>query len=283
MRYGLPYMGSKNKIAEKIISQLPSAEHFYDLFGGGGAISHCALLSGKYKYVHYNELDPLIYKGFNMAINGEFKNENRWISKEEFHRLKDTDPYVALCFSYGNNPIKGYVYSKVIEPYRKALHYAICLNDFSLLKELNIFIDETVKGKINIINEIKKNNKMFKIKHIEHLNRLERFQNLEHFNNIIVTNLDYRDVKIEGDSVIYCDPPYINTQPYKGSSTFNHNDFYEWCLTKKNIFISEYTMPKEFKIISSIERYCTFNTNRKKVTENLYTTQDNILSYFDLW
>ena len=48
MRYGMPYKGSKNAIAEKIINALPEAENFYDLFGGGGAIAHCAALSGKY-------------------------------------------------------------------------------------------------------------------------------------------------------------------------------------------------------------------------------------------
>lgn len=37
MKYGMPYKGSKNKIAEWIIDQLPKAKHFYDLFGGGGA------------------------------------------------------------------------------------------------------------------------------------------------------------------------------------------------------------------------------------------------------
>ena len=103
MNFGMPYQGSKNKLAKDIIEQIPPAEHFYDLFGGGGAITHCAVLSGKYKYVHYNEINPLVVKGFEMAINGEFNNENRWISREEFYQLKDTDPYVAICFSFGNN------------------------------------------------------------------------------------------------------------------------------------------------------------------------------------
>ena len=39
MNYGIPYKGSKNKIAENIIAQLPPAKHFYDLFGGGGAMT----------------------------------------------------------------------------------------------------------------------------------------------------------------------------------------------------------------------------------------------------
>lgn len=34
-KYGMPYMGSKNGIAEKIIDILPKAPVLYDLFGGG--------------------------------------------------------------------------------------------------------------------------------------------------------------------------------------------------------------------------------------------------------
>ena len=83
-KYGMPYKGSKDKIAEKIISVLPDADCFVDLFGGGGAISHCAAMSGKYKKVIYNEFEPLVYKGFKMAVNGEFSNENRWISRKDF-------------------------------------------------------------------------------------------------------------------------------------------------------------------------------------------------------
>ena len=134
MNYGIPYKGSKNKIAESIIAQLPPAKHFYDLFGGGGAMTHCALLSGKYEVVHYNELNPLVFKAFKMAINGEFKNENRWISKEDFERLKDTDPYVACCFSFGND-FKTYCYAIDREPFKKAVHYSIFFDDDSLLKE----------------------------------------------------------------------------------------------------------------------------------------------------
>ena len=35
MRYGLPYKGSKNQIAEWIIQNLPKADTFVDLFAGG--------------------------------------------------------------------------------------------------------------------------------------------------------------------------------------------------------------------------------------------------------
>lgn len=45
MRYGIPYMGSKNAIADDIVNILPKADNLYDLFCGGCAITHCAILN----------------------------------------------------------------------------------------------------------------------------------------------------------------------------------------------------------------------------------------------
>jgi len=44
MNYGLPYLGSKNKIAEDIITLFPKADNFYDLFAGGCAITHALMV-----------------------------------------------------------------------------------------------------------------------------------------------------------------------------------------------------------------------------------------------
>ena len=177
MNYGIPYKGSKNKIAESILAQLPPAKHFYDLFGGGGAMTHCALLSGKYEFVHYNELNPLVFKTFKMAINGEFKGENRWISKEDFERLKDTDPYVACCFSFGNS-FRTYAYNSETEKFKKAVHYSIFFDDNSLL---NNYIDlKDFKYSSNNIKERRLElQRYMKTNLIESLERLERLQSLE--------------------------------------------------------------------------------------------------------
>ena len=139
--YGIPYMGSKNRIAKQIIDFLPSGETLVDLFGGGGAITDCASESGKWKNVIYNELDALPYTCFLKALRGEYENEDRWISRDDFFKLKDTDEYVACCFSFGNN-FRDYMYNEKIEPYKRAYHYAIVLNNFQPLSEL--FDKETV-------------------------------------------------------------------------------------------------------------------------------------------
>ena len=110
MNYGLPYMGSKNRIARDIVEQLPSAEYFVDLFCGGCAVTHAAMLSGKYKKFIVNDIAPDMPRLFVDAINGKYRNEKRWISREDFERLKDTDAYVRTCWSFGNNG-KGYLWN----------------------------------------------------------------------------------------------------------------------------------------------------------------------------
>lgn len=135
MKYGLPYKGSKNKLAERIVSLLPKRTHLIDLFCGGCAVSHAALLRNKYEHIHINDINWMCPTLFIDALNGKYQNETRWISREDFFKLKDTDPYVAVVWSFGNN-LRNYLYSKEIEPLKKAIHYAIFFHDYSRGKEL---------------------------------------------------------------------------------------------------------------------------------------------------
>lgn len=247
----MPYKGSKNKIAEKIVSVLPEAEYFVDLFGGGGAMIDCAMQSGKYQKGIYNELEPLIYKGFDMAIHGKFKNERRWISREDFFRLKDTDPYVAICWSFGNN-LKTYLYAPELERLKKHLHMMFFSES---PKEARLhwkaFVREYSKNPVNV-------------ERLQSLERLESLQSLETF------NLSYEQVQIPEDAVVYCDIPYKSTNSYL--SEFDHGQFYEWCRQQKGlVFVSEYQMPDDFHIVAEWSRTGTLSsTNRDKVTERLF-------------
>ena len=75
MRYGIPYKGCKSKYAEQILSYIPSADNFYDLFCGGGAITHCALLQNRWKNYIMNDIDKGLSQLFVDAVNGKYKNE----------------------------------------------------------------------------------------------------------------------------------------------------------------------------------------------------------------
>ena len=125
INYGIPYKGSKNMIAEWVVSHVPECDTFIDVFAGGCAIADCVLRKGRAKHVIANDRDPMPVKCFEMAMFGEFANEDRWISREAFFMLKDTDPYVRFCFSFGNNA-KSYMYNTTIEPYKRAVHYVLC-------------------------------------------------------------------------------------------------------------------------------------------------------------
>ena len=135
MNFGLPYKGSKNRIAKKILEVLPPAPVLYDVFCGGCAITHAAMLSGKYSRVVANDINGMIPHAFETAITGGFRNEDRWISRDDFQKLYKTDPYVAICFSFGNN-LHEYCYARELEPYKRALHYAIFWKDIAPWAEI---------------------------------------------------------------------------------------------------------------------------------------------------
>ena len=139
MRYGAPYQGSKNQIARWVIDNLPEDKILVDLFAGGCAVTHAAMLSGKWDRIVANDIGDAP-ELFCDAIDGKYADEKRWISREDFQNLKDTDPYVSLCWSFGNKR-RSYLYAQEVEPWKKALHYARVFGDTSLLREMGIDSD----------------------------------------------------------------------------------------------------------------------------------------------
>ena len=153
--YGAPYKGSKNRLVKELSEAIPSAENFYDLFAGGCSVTHRMLETGSYKNYFANDLDGQGLQLFMDAISGKYKDEKRWISREDFYRLKDTDPYVSYCWSFGNRAVQ-YLYSKEIEPWKKALHYARVFGDFSQMGEFGIHTDGSFKDIITHKDEYKR-------------------------------------------------------------------------------------------------------------------------------
>ena len=284
MNFGLPYKGSKNKIAKWVCDILPNANTLYDLFCGGGAITHYASLNLKYNNYIVNDLNSLCIKCLKMAFNGEFKNEKRWISREDFFKLKDTDYYVACCFSFGNN-FKSYAYNREIEQFKKAIHYSVFFNDNSLLSEfintdnLNYASGDTQDRMIHLRKYLRSftdfKDKWIDLQNIDALTRLqslERLQRLNELNNEQKDNIkfysdDYQNIPLtDKDAVIYCDIPYANKAKYKHS--FDYERFYLWAEKQEiPIYISEYQMPKDrFVCVAEKEKRCKFSPTNNGIT-----------------
>ena len=155
--YGVPYKGSKNKIIDKLWKAIPTRgfDNFYDLFAGGCAVTHKAILSKAFKECFANDLDGQGLRLFQDCVSGKYHDERRWISREDFEALKDSDPYVACCWSFGNNQ-KDYLYSTEIELWKKALHYARVLGDNSLMRKFGIDTDGSRKDIIEHQDEYKR-------------------------------------------------------------------------------------------------------------------------------
>lgn len=282
-------MGSKSKIAEWVVSNLPSADIWIEPFAGGCAVTHAAILSGKYKHFIINDITDSAAT-FLCAIKGGFKNENRWISREDFFRLKNTDPYVRICFSFGNDQ-KTYCYGD-IEPYKRAFHYAVMFNDFKPFAELGILIPDCVlNGCKNtyekrlrikkILIQIRKDKHAGDLQSLERLERLQSLESLESLQslgNLESLQGDYKTISIPTDKsyVIYCDPPYKNTSSYLDD--FNHEDFYKWALKQDNCYISEYNMPDSFVRIALKSKLSlkAATGNRKIKEEGIWVSKENV-------
>lgn len=287
--YGIPYQGSKTKIIQQIAMCFPPADNFYDLFGGGFSVSHYMLLrrSKSFKTFHYNEIRPGMCELIQDAIKGKYNYKvfkPEWISRDKFFAEKDSNPYVKIIWSFGNNG-KSYLFGKDIEQIKRSMHQAIVFNDFDELF-INLFkIDKwpdnlSITGKrlyiIFIIRKLKRVDieqleRLEQLQQLERLEQLQRLEQLEQLERLRFTNLSYQDVKIENNSVIYCDIPYESTGDY--GITFNHKQFFDWAHEQKNpVFISEYNIDdKRFNLLKEIDHRSTFAQKKiNLVKEKLY-------------
>lgn len=284
--YGIPYMGSKAKIIASIATMLPGADHFYDLFGGGFAVSHYMLArrGNKYKNVHYNELNPGVVELVKRAISGEYSYKRfkpEWISRERFFAEKDHNAYIRVCWSFGNNQ-KNYLFGDDIEQYKKSMHQAIVFDEFDdlaaevlrfkvwpdrykkitqrrfYLRQLIEHYRKTHIPKVLYPYLPKKSfdqlRQLQQLQQLEQLQRLEKLERLQQLPSLSCTSLDYADVPIETNSVIYCDPPYKGTAEYLYK--FDHARFLDWAASMPcPVFISEYDISDaRFKCIYQIAK-----------------------------
>ena len=293
MNFGLSYQGSKNKLAGRIVEHLPSAGTFIDLFSGGCAVTHAALLAGRWDRYVANDMQAIVPQCFRDAVAGRYANETRWIDRETFSRLKATDGYVRTCWSFGGNG-EDYLYSREREPWKKALHYARVLHDFSLFHEFGI---ETDGSRLDIkrhhaeykakylswyisqfgpqsLERLQSLQRLQSLESLESLQRLERLQSLERLES---SGLDYRDVEIPEGAVVYADPPYKGCLGYNGT-TFDSEAFIEWCrTTPATVYISEYSMPADFYLVDEFSHRATFSaTTNNAVIERLYCNKPPI-------
>lgn len=208
---GIPYKGSKRKLAKPIIDYIlshnPQAKYAFDLFGGGGAISFEALKRKQFSEVHYNELNTgvveLLKKIRTDGITPEFY---RWVDRETFNKHKNDDDwfggFIKTCWSFGSNQ-RTYLYGFDIVEWKKALCH-ICfaeteeeiISNFRILEkrvfkkpiDYTIFFDD--KRAIELLQLPKGSERRYNLRNcilkrsVDGLENLERLGNLESLENL---------------------------------------------------------------------------------------------------
>ena len=277
-----------------------------DLFCGGGAITHRAMLTEKYERFIMNDIDGRLPKLFKDCAYGKYTVENhpKWVSRDEFNMQKDKDAYIALVWSFGNNG-KDYIYGKHIEDFKHDYHRAVFENKPKLLERWGykiegtdaanpydryLFFNRQIKRiarsdlesivrpieieRLQSLESLQRLQNLQSLESLQRLQNLQSLQSLQRLQNLQSLQSDYQDVEIPNGALIYCDIPYASTNcgKYQG---FNSERFYEWAEEQDNIFISEYQMPNDFICIAQTRKtiLSAANGNSAKATERLYTNR----------
>lgn len=289
MPYGMPYKGSKSRIAERLLSVLPAGRRFVDLFGGGGAMAHAAALSGKYEAVLYNEILPHIAALFERAINGGFRDFiPRWISRGEFHAKKETDGYVATCWSFANN-LRDYMFSAELEPIKKRLFEYIVGGElspelFGTFPEaaLRAVTGDTVHTRyLSLKKQLREYGRRADIEPLERLGRLQRLERLDKLQalapalrcDIAITSGSYEDYIYQPHDVVYCDIPYEETNKY--ITPFDWRAFYAWALSRPYpVYISSYDAPLACVYERPTKSLMSYQKRHTAAVERLYINKE---------
>ena len=272
--YGIPYVGSKSKIATKIVSLLPRGKRLVDLFGGGGAITHYAILTAKWDTVLYNDIDPLITQLFIDSYNGKYKDYKRIVSREDFFKLKDEDPYVKYIYSFSNCG-RTYLYSEQLEPI-KLKFLELILSDKSV-NEKRLLYEEIIRLLEKFVDNGGKINQLEQLQPLERQNRLieiGRLKQLHLITNLEVSNISYEDYHYRNGDIVYCDIPYEGAGHKYNKNKFDVLKFYEWAKTRDfPVYFSCYEISDPFfdkKLIEKVKHPFKKTHDTKEQNEFLY-------------
>lgn len=279
--YGIPYMGSKQKLVDKIIPFIlkrhPVADSFYDLFGGGGSAALYAILKYPHLDVVYNERSLAISELMQSLRDGA-DISMAWVGREQFeHEYTGDDAWAGIlqtAWTFGNNQ-KSYLYGKPIEEFKRKLTelvltgegdiaYLEQFNDEWMLKEKG----KTVHTKVFFNPEryttpyqrrIVLNRQLPELGPLQHMSRLERLQQIENMPGISTLSISkgksYDEVPIigGGQSIVYCDPPYEGTAEYR-EGAFDSKKFYDWAMAQTvPVYISSYKVSDpRLKLVRSV-------------------------------
>lgn len=290
---GLPYKGSKNTIANRIVAQFPRAHSFLDACCGGGAVLEAAYLSGKFERVEGIDIDDGIITLLNAVFRdfGKIDYEHKQLVTAERYKeavrsratLEDAvDRFIA---SFGFNGY-DYQWGEKRRHLKYLVHQAMTLPTLDERRTaFHSFVRDLIKsGSVEgdrwsiDLSEIKN------LAHTEQATNLCRLQQVEQVmstasktlqTELVISKKSMFDIDYGPYDVIYFDPPYSDTKGYD-KTNFDFDRFHKLIDglvdSGKAVYVSEYKAPTDrFSEVLAVEKQmsqCDHLT--KVVTERLF-------------
>ena len=277
MKYGLPYKGSKNAIAQKIVDTLPSGESFCDACCGGGAILMASALSGKYARVTGYDINEAIIGLIRATMIDfgtiDYEHDLPSVDRKAFFEARNrsagiSDWLVRYCYSFGNDG-QTFLWSDEMH------------EGFRLLEDA--IRGKTLDERVHSIQELAKHKDAIELMSmVEPFVRLRRIKKVETtvLDSKITTSIDVGvksmfDVDYDKFDVIYFDPPYKDTKGYF-KVKFNYSAFEKLISglrdKGKRVFVSEYSQPTDgFTCVAEFSKPVLINkTGNTAGVERLY-------------
>lgn len=239
------YIGGKSKIAkplaQAILGNSRSRKFYLEPFVGGGAVF--PLIAPEFSWSVAGDMHGDLVQMWNALIFDGWEPPE-FVSEDEYQSLRNADPsplrgFVGFGTSFGGKWFGGYARGNAANG--KARNY-IDESRRSILSDIATLHDKLTPSELG------------------------RFR-----------NQSYSEWKPLPGTVIYCDPPYANTQGYT-TGDFDSSSFWDKCEEWSNIgcevFVSEYSAPSGWREIWSKEHRTNLEKNGTgfhKTVERLFT------------
>ena len=246
-RYGIPYKGSKNAIAEDVVKALPPGGKILDACCGGGAVLQALAMSLKYDSVVGNDLNPSVVKLLDAVFihKGQIEYEHPEpctrndffvsLQKIENGEFSVQDCVNKFCASFGNDG-KTYLYGREIEDYKLIAERMLTA---PTLEQRRRFFRQFVEI-------CKTGDSINALQYLQRIQSLERLERLERLDCKSLFDIDYSEFDI-----VYFDIPYKGTNKY--DYEFDYERFYDlFSSLKIPAFLSEYDAP--FECVAEFEK-----------------------------
>ena len=233
----MKYLGGKIRIAKEILpiilADRKEGQYFVEPFCGGCNVT--ANVSGNRIANDYNEYLIAMFVGL---LSGE--NYPEQIERELYNDVRD-------CFRSGSDKydigFMGWV--GFMASYRGTFFRGYSGSIVTAKGESRDFISMAVR---NIAKQIPK------------------LQGVEFRSG------DYKNLQIPEESIIYCDPPYMDKAEY--TCSLNHDEFWQWCRERvydgHKVYISEYQAPEDFVKVWEKPLRNNMSADKRKATEKLF-------------